>query len=49
MTKKELLEKLDKLRQDVEDMPLSKEIARALQGINHAIICLTPEEEIEND
>lgn len=47
MDEKELLDRLDKLRQDVETMPLSPEVGRALQGIEHAIYCLTPETETE--
>lgn len=50
MDEKELLARLDKLRQDVDDMPSpTPDVQRVLQGIEHAIYCLTSEKGTENE
>lgn len=41
MTEEELKEKLDKLAKEVQAMEQTPTIARTLQGIEHAISCIT--------
>lgn len=47
MDEKELIARLDKLRQDMDTMPSSPDVSRALQGVEHAIYCLTKENDDE--